>query len=111
MSIHLFAKHILVDNHNKSMIETFHMKIALSIAKFTNGLEAHQQDDDQLEKQIFLYVGQRVMLSCNLWVQAELVNGGLGVVMQIVYAPGHNPPNLPSYIVLEFNKYIEHCYQ
>lgn len=26
--------------------------------------------------------------------------------MQIVYAPGSNPPNLPTYVVVTFNKYI-----
>ena len=46
------------------------------------------------------------MLSCNLWVQAGLVNGALGVVMKIVYAPGINPPHLPTYVVVEFDKYI-----
>lgn len=47
------------------------------------------------------------MLSCNLWVLAILVNGALGVVVQIVHAPGHSPPNFPSYVVVEFDKYID----
>ena len=39
------------------------------------------------------------MLTCNLWVQSGLVNGALGEVIQIVYRPGSNPPQLPAYVV------------
>jgi len=74
-------------------MESLHMPIARSIAEFTNGSKAHQQDDNQLEKHILLCVAQRVMLFRNLWVQAGLVNGALGVVMQIGYALGHSPQN------------------
>ena len=46
------------------------------------------------------------MLTCNLWVQSRLVNGALKVVIQIVYRPGSNPPQLPAYVVMEFDNYI-----
>jgi ATP-dependent DNA helicase PIF1 len=105
-SIHLFATNILVDNHNKFMLQSLNMPIARSVAELLGASEAHQQDDDQLEKHVLLCIGQRVMLSCNLWVQAGLVNGALGVVMQIVYTPGSSPPNFPTYVVVAFDKYI-----
>ena len=46
------------------------------------------------------------MLTCNLWVQSGLVNGALGEVIQIVYRPRSNPPQLPAYVVVEFDNYI-----
>ena len=46
------------------------------------------------------------MLTCNLWVQSGLVNGALRVVIQIVYRPGSNPPQLQAYVVVEFDNYI-----
>jgi hypothetical protein len=62
------------------------MKIARTVAELLNTLEEHQKDNDQLEKHVFIYIGKIVMLSCNLWVHEGLVNGALGVVMQIIYA-------------------------
>ena len=46
------------------------------------------------------------MLSCNLCVQSRLVNGALGVVMQIVYTLGSSSHKFSSYVVLAFDKYI-----
>ena len=42
------------------------------------------------------------MVSCNLWVQSWLLNGGLKVVMQIVCTLRPIPPKLPSYVVMAF---------
>ena len=47
------------------------------------------------------------MLTCNLWVQSGLVNGALRVVIRIMYRPGFNPPQLPAYVVVEFDNYNE----
>ena len=79
------------------------MPIARSIADFTKHSEAEYEDDHQLDQEILLCVGQRVMLTCNLWVQSGLVNGALGEVIQIVYKLGTNPPQLPAYVVMEFD--------
>ena len=45
----------------------------------------------------------RVMLRTNLWVEGGLVNGSLGTVRHIVYAPGTRPPSLPLYLLAEFD--------
>jgi hypothetical protein len=37
----------------------------------------------------------RVMLTSNIWTDAGLINGALGVVEKIVYNPGILPPNHP----------------
>ena len=89
------------------MLQSLAMPIARSIADFTKHSDAEHEDDNQLDQEILLCVDQRVMVTCNIWVQSGLVNGALGVVIQIVYRPGSNPLQLPSYVVMEFDNYIE----
>ena len=57
-SIHLFATNILVDNHNKFMLQSMNMPIARSATKLLSDSITHQQDDDQLEKNVLLCIGQ-----------------------------------------------------
>ena len=45
------------------------------------------------------------MLTSNLWTDAGLVNGALGVIQQIVYKPGSSPPEPPTYVLVRFDKY------
>ena len=45
------------------------------------------------------------MLTTNLWVQARLVNGSLGKVIDIVYNSNEQPPTLPSFFVVKFLHY------
>jgi len=37
-----------------------------------------------------------------LWVEVGLVNIALGKVVSIFYAHGSNPPELPSFVVVDF---------
>ena len=46
----------------------------------------------------------RVMLTCNLWVDFELVNGAMGLIEAICYRTG-GPPNLPIAVMVHFDKY------
>jgi len=46
------------------------------------------------------------MLTCNLWVEAGLVNGALGFVKDIFYQPTFKPPLLPMFTTIVFNKYV-----
>ena len=50
--------------------------------------------------------GQRVMLTCNLWVEYGLVNGALGYVKYIFYMPTSKPPQLPMFTIVVFDKYV-----
>ena len=88
------------------MLQSLAMPIARSVTDFTKRSEAEYEDDHQLDQEILLCVGQIVMLTCNIWVQSGLVNGALGEVIQIVYRPRSNPPQLPAYVVVEFDNYI-----
>jgi len=88
------------------MLQSLNKPISHNAIEILGASNAHHHDDDQLEKYVLLSICQRVILSCNLWVQAGLVNGALRVVMQIVYALECNSPNLPTYVVVAFDKYI-----
>ena len=88
------------------MLQSLAIPIARSVINFTTRADVEQNDDHLLEKEILQCVGQRVMLSCNLWVKAGLVNGALGVIIQIVYTLGFTPHKLPTYVVVEFDNYI-----
>ena len=46
------------------------------------------------------------MLTCNLWVEAGLVNGTIGIVRNIFYCDGSKPPQVPIYTIVCFDNYI-----
>ena len=60
----------------------------------------------QLQQELLLCPGQRVMLTCNLWVEAGLVNGALGTVQNIFFSDVSKPPQLPMYATVSFDDYI-----
>ena len=59
-------------------------------------------DDDQLDHEVLLCRGQGIMLTCNLWVEAGLVNGALGYVKDIFYTATSKPPPIPMFTTLFF---------
>jgi ATP-dependent DNA helicase PIF1 len=105
-TIHLFPTNDLVTLHNRQMLKSLNTPIARSVAEHTRRAEIVGVDDDQLEHEVFLCPGQRVMLTCNLWVEVGLVNGALGYIQQIYYSPGTKPPQLPMFTTVLFDKYI-----
>jgi ATP-dependent DNA helicase PIF1 len=104
--IHLFATNNLVTLHNRIMLKSLNSPIARCVAEHTRRKEIDVADDDQLDREVLLCPGQRVMLTCNLWVEAGLVNGALGCIQNIFYMPGTKPPLLPMYTTVLFDKYI-----
>ena len=65
-----------------------------------------QIEYEQLECPVLLCHGQRVTLTSNLWVSASLLNGSLKQVVDIFYKSNHHPPQLPTFVVVNFQKYI-----
>ena len=45
------------------------------------------------------------MLTASLWVQAGLINGSLGKLIDIAYNSSEQPPTLPSFFVVKFLHY------
>lgn len=72
---------------------------------------ADKDEAGGLEARLALCVGAKVMLVSNLWVNKGLVNGSVGVVRGIVYAPGTRPPQLPRVVFAHFPCYTGPCYQ
>jgi hypothetical protein len=105
-TIHLFPTNDLVILHNRHMLKSLNTPIARSVADHTRWAEIVGVDDDQLEREVFLCPGQCVMLTCNLWVEVDLVNGALGYIQKIYYSPGTKPPQLPMFTIVLFDKYI-----
>ena len=59
-----------------------------------------------LENRIYLAKGARVMLTRNLWSDAGLCNGSLGIVKDIIFQNDQSPPSLPMAVIVKFDKYI-----
>lgn len=63
------------------------------------------EETSGLQATLHLAEGARVILRQNLWTPAGLTNGALGVVIGAVWAPGQSAPQLPAYVLVEFDKY------
>ncbi|KAH9316675.1 hypothetical protein KI387_025302, partial [Taxus chinensis] len=79
--------------------------ITRSVAEYTRRSGLEDADDDQLENEVLLCIGQRVMLLCNLCVEVGLVNGSIGTIQDIIYTAGSKPPSLPMSVIVRFDNY------
>ena len=75
------------------------MSIAHCFAEQRNKHFRQSIDDEQFPLKVLLTIGQQVMLTANLWVQAGLVNDSLGKVINIVYNSNEQPPSLPYFLL------------
>jgi ATP-dependent exoDNAse (exonuclease V) alpha subunit len=57
-----------------------------------------------LEANVFLAVGAPVMCSKNVWLEAGLVNGAMGIVHEIVYAEGKDHTSFPEAVLVKFDE-------
>ena len=103
---HLFATNELVKLHNKKMLKQLNLPIVLSSARFSTQRSTDINNDDQLQQEVLLCIGQQIMLTTNLWINAGLVNGSLGQVKEIIYDIDSKPPDLPRYVIVNFKNYI-----
>ena len=53
----------------------------------------------------YLSVGSKVMLTSNVCLPFKLANGTIGTVVDIIFAVGTAPPNLPLTIIVDFLDY------
>lgn len=66
-------------------------------------LADQNEDNENLQKEIQLSIGSRVMLRHNLNVRLGLVNESIGVVQDIIFKEGSRPPhNSPEIIMVKF---------
>lgn len=58
---------------------------------------------EQLEPELFLAKGCKIMLDHNLWTEKGLVNGSLGNIVDIIYKPGETSPyHIPAVLICNF---------
>lgn len=65
----------------------------------------HKTINEGVPQILYLSVGCKIMLRKNLWTKGGLVNGSQGIVHGIIYAEGQQSPDIPSYILVKFDKY------
>ena len=75
-------------------------------AKHNNKTAAKLPADDMgaLCPKLLLSKHAKVMLTRNLWAEAGLCNGSMGIVKHIIYKDGDSPPALPIAIVVQFDE-------
>lgn len=88
------------------MLQQLNVSIAISATECSQKNELDYGDDEKIQLELFLTIGQQVMLTTNIWVAAGLVNGLLSLVKAIVYAMGAKLPQIPEYVVVDFQNYI-----
>ena len=96
----------MVNINNIFIFKSLNTLVARCISKHTNSKEFNDSDDEQLQHEVLLCPGERVMLTCNLWVEAGLVNGAIGTAQNTFYCDGSKPPQLRIYTIVCFDNYI-----
>ena len=97
-AIHLFVTNDDVNCHNKHLLRSLNCPIAISIATSIRSNYYMEGDEEGLELELLIAIGERVMLTSNLWIDPGLINGALGVIQHIVYNPGNLLPEPPMYV-------------
>ena len=68
-----------------------------------NAKKANDEQAEGIPKKITLIERMRIMILRNLWVNAGVFNGSLGVLKEIVYLSGEMPPALPYCILVQLD--------
>ena len=74
-----------------------HFPVARCVAECAMRSGIVDSDDDVLNHEVLLCRGQCVTLTCNLWVEANLVNGVVGFVKDTFYSTGTHPPQISQF--------------
>ncbi len=108
----------VADEVNAKILEKLSLRTGVPIAGLRarhdvpKGVEGAKLDSDEfwgLEAWLYLCVGARVLLTQNLWVEAGLLNGALGVVRGFVWPEGGDPRSkdksktMPYCVVVDFD--------
>ena len=106
-ALRLFPKNELVKEYNLKHILAMQQPIGKidALHTGTGASKALSQEAGGLQRVIYLCKGAQVMLSTNLCVIHGLVNGAIGHVNEVIYAPGSSPPSLPVCINVTFKGY------
>jgi hypothetical protein len=107
-AVRLFAENADVNAYNAERLKELKQPIILFRAECSS-FTAKRMEADKfrgLELDLFLCIGASITLTTNLWIDAGLVNGAKGKVVDIVYGADQDPKkDLPSFVVIDFESY------
>ena len=106
-AIKLFYSNEQVGNLNHEKLTRLQQPVARIDALHSSPIAKTLSSEDMsgLQPVIFLAKGAKVMLTMNLWASAGLCNGATGTVIDFIYQHGHQPPDLPIAVIVQFDDY------
>ncbi|KAK3918035.1 ATP-dependent DNA helicase, partial [Frankliniella fusca] len=113
-AIRLFATKEDVADHNKKTLKELIddagniVPVAIIPAKHNgNGAKVASEDKaNGLPNELIMGHGARIMLKRNLWTKKGLVNGTMGILVDILYDEANEPPSgIPRILMCQFDNY------
>ncbi|KAJ1524609.1 hypothetical protein ONE63_011093 [Megalurothrips usitatus] len=114
-AIRLFPTKPLVQKHNIDYLTSLRhcvtnepVPIAIIPAKHNCPKAESGSIDDAsgLSSSLVLGLTCKIMLRCNLWTEQGLVNGAVGIIIDIIYRPEERPPfDMPAVLICKFEDY------
>ena len=103
----IFNTNAEIDTYNMGKLNALHQPITKVSAVHTgsNAVNGNTSDTKQLECNLYLSINSKILLLHNISTRYKLVNGSTGTIMDFIYNEGNNPPQLPTYIVIDFPSY------
>lgn len=104
-AIRLFYKKQEVNDHNDGELKKVNRPICKITSKNINIPKTSlTKEYYNLEYELKICIGARVMLRTNLDTKSGLVNGALGTIKEIIYNQEEQPPLcMPAYITIDFD--------
>ena len=105
----LASRIIAKDAENASALGKYSKDNAMPVARMRavcsgKGAErVSSSDAGNLDLDLCVCKGARVMVTSNLWLPAGLVNGAVGHVYDIIYGKGQGPPSLADAVLVQFS--------
>jgi ATP-dependent DNA helicase PIF1 len=93
-------------NHGRLAAEGRPVKRIRSLHTGRNASKASVEDADNLPTELLVCIGAQVILTTNTWTENGLVNGSIGIIVDIVWDIGKDPSvDMPSILLVHFSEY------